>query len=162
MRVFHTYTPEFPPTHRTVQLSFLSLPQCFWSSAMPTLPSSQAGPATRGTRTPGTPTPAMYTGYERFPKPAPKVLPLGAIGNPNSSHTAPSQTREVTYCTHSTGCPSNSGTPEPPVANPRSSSQPCAAPLTPCCCRKSATMSSTSRTNSRCTRTRETWPSSDR
>ena len=58
------------------------------------MPSPQTGLAKPGTPALYTPTLAMYTGYERFPKPAPKVLPLGAFGNPKyESHGPVSDTR---------------------------------------------------------------------
>ena len=43
---------------------------------------------------PNAPTMASYTGFETFPKPAPKVLPLGSFGSPKpDSHVPLSDTR---------------------------------------------------------------------
>ena len=55
---------------------------------------SEMPPPQASTGTPATPTPdelalAMYTGYERFPKPAPIVLPLGAFGTPKPEFHGP-------------------------------------------------------------------------
>ena len=47
---------------------------------MPTTPQSQTDPAAPSAPTPNTPTMACYTGYETFPKPPPRVIPLTTFG----------------------------------------------------------------------------------
>ena len=49
----------------------------------------QVGTGTPGTPTPDTPAQAMYTGYERFPRPAPRVQPLITFEKPKSKFHDP-------------------------------------------------------------------------
>ena len=51
---------------------------------MPTTPQSQKDHAAPSAPTPDTPTMACYTGYEIFPKPPPRVIPLTTFGKPKS------------------------------------------------------------------------------
>ena len=75
----HTYTNVTPPSTQGSS-AFASLSQCFRFSAIFTTPSSQMDLAAPSTPTPNTPTMASYTGYETFPKPPPRVLPLTTFG----------------------------------------------------------------------------------
>ena len=61
---------------------------------MSALPPPQASTGTPGTQTPDEPTPDIYTGYERFPRPTPKVPPLVTFGQAKpESHGPLSDTR---------------------------------------------------------------------
>ena len=51
---------------------------------MPITLQSQTDPAAPTSPTPNTPTMACYTGYEIFPKPPPRVIPLTTFGKPKS------------------------------------------------------------------------------
>ena len=71
-----------------------------------------------------------------------------------TSFTVLCRTRRATDSMRNTGYHSCSGTLAPPVADPRSWSQPCAVPSMQCCYRRHTTMSRTSRTGSTRTRTK--------
>ena len=49
----------------------------------------QVSTGTPGTPTPDAPVQAMYTGYERFPRPAPRVQPLITFGKPKPKFHGP-------------------------------------------------------------------------
>ena len=56
---------------------------------MPALLPSQASTGSLGTPAPAAPALALYTGYERCPKPAPRSTPLVTFGNPKPDFHGP-------------------------------------------------------------------------
>ena len=66
---------------------------------MPTTPQLQMDRAKASAPTPDTPTMACYTGYETFPKPPPRVLPLTTFGKSKPCHEG-AMTDEVSDLLH--------------------------------------------------------------
>ena len=102
--------------------------------------------AAPSTPTPNTPTMASHTGYAIFPKPPPRVIALTTFGKSKSGFEGV-KTDDVSDFPHAQYKLSL-----PTMERWRRPS--------PCCCRRPETTSSTSQTNSRCTRTMTTWQSS--
>ena len=131
--------------------------QCFGFSVMSALPPPQACTSTLGTPAPDRPTLAMYTGYERFPRPAPRVQPLVTFGNSKPEFHGPlsDAKSDLLHAQYRLSLLQwNAG-----VAR-RRPTQPCAVPSTQCCSRRPTTMSRTSLTSSTRTQSTEVWPSS--